>query len=114
RQRAGFALAFDTPEDAAFAALRLRDADRNAAPVSLRISGHYGIVLQSAAGLYGNASALPEWIDPITQPGGIFVSGDFATALFGRVTSGYRTEFAGEHLPMRGNAPVALYALMEG
>lgn len=114
RQSAGFALAFDTPEDAAFAALRLRDADRNAAPVSLRISGHYGIVLQSAAGLYGTASALPEWIDPITQPGGIFVSGDFATALFGRVTSGYRTEFAGEHLPMRGNAPVALYALMEG
>lgn len=114
RQSAGFALAFDTPEGAAFAALRLRDAGRNAAPVSLRISGHYGIVMQSAAGLYGNASALPEWIDPITQPGGIFVSGDFATALFGRVTSGYRTEFAGEHLPMRGNAPVALYALMEG
>ncbi len=114
RQSAGYALAFDTPEEAAYAALRLRDADRTAAPVSLRISGHYGIVLQSAAGLYGTASALPEWIDPITQPGGIFVSADFATALFGRVTSGYRTEFAGEHLPMRGNAPVALYALMEG
>lgn len=114
RQSAGYALAFDTPEEAAFAALRLRDADRNAAPVSLRISGHYGIVLQRAAGLYGTAGALPEWIDPITQPGGIFVSADFATALFGRVTSGYRTEFAGEHLPMRGNAPVALYALMEG
>lgn len=114
RQSAGYALAFDTPEGAALAALRLRDAARNAAPVSLRISGHYGIVLQSAAGLYGTASALPEWIDPITQPGGIFVSADFATALFGRVTSGYRTEFAGEHLPMRGNEPVALYALMEG
>lgn len=114
RQSAGYALAFNTPEEAAFAALRLRDADRDAAPVSLRISGHYGIVLQRAAGLYGTASALPEWIDPITQPGGIFVSADFATALFGRVTSGYRTEFAGEHLPMRGNAPVALYALMEG
>jgi len=114
RQSAGYALAFDTPEEAATAALRLRDADRNAGAVSLRISGHYGIVLQSAAGLYGNASALPEWIDPITQPGGIFVSGEFATALFGRVTSGYRTEFAGEHLPVRGNAPVALYALMEG
>jgi hypothetical protein len=114
RQSAGYALAFDTPEDAATAALRLRDADRNTAPVSLRISGHYGIVLQSATSLYGNASALPEWIDPITQPGGIFVSGDFATALFGRVTSGYRTEFAGEHLPVRGNTPIALYALMEG
>jgi len=32
----------------------------------------------------------------------------------GRFPLGYRTEFAGEHLPMRGNTPVALYALMEG
>lgn len=114
RQSAGYALAFDTPEQAAEAALRLRDAGGGAAPVSLRISGHYGIVLQSQSGVYGMASALPEWIDPITQPGAIYVTADFATALFGRVTSGYRTEFAGEHLPTRGSMPVALYALMEG
>lgn len=114
RQSAGYALAFDAPEDAAAAALALRDAGRTSTSVNLRISGHYGIVLQSAMGLYGTASALPEWIDPITQPGAIFVTADFATALFGRVTRGYRTEFAGEHLPMRGSTPVELYALMEG
>ena len=82
--------------------------------VSIRISGHYGIVQQSRSGLHGQASALPEWIDPITQPGAIFVTGDFATALFARVREGFRTEYAGEHLPMRGSRPVALYALMEG
>lgn len=113
RQSAGYALAFDNPEQAADAALRLRDAGHGAATVSLRISGHYGIVLQSRSGLYGMASALPEWIDPITQPGAVYVTADFATALFGRVTKGYRTEFAGEHLPARGSVAVELYALME-
>lgn len=114
RQSAGYALGFDTPEGAAAAALALRDAGRTSTSVNLRISGHYGIVLQSPMGLHGTASALPEWIDPLTQPGAIFVTADFATALFGRVTSGYRTEFAGEHLPIRGSVPVELYALMEG
>lgn len=114
RQSAGYALAFHTPEDAAAAALALRDSGRESGTVSLRLSGHYGIVLQSPMGLYGTSSALPEWIDPITQPGAIFVTADFATALFGRVTSGFRTEYAGEHLPIRGTMPVELYALMEG
>ncbi len=114
RQSSGVALAFNTPEDAALSALALRRAVPGDGKVSLRISGHYGIVQQSPTGLHGQASALPEWIDPITQPGAIFVTGDFATALFGRVRAGFRSEFAGEHLPMRGSRPVALYALMEG
>lgn len=114
RQSAGYALAFHTPEAAAAAALALRDAGRESGLVSLRISGHYGIVVQSPLGLYGTASALPEWVDPITQPGAIFVTADFATALFGRKPHGYRTEYAGEHLPVRGSVPVDLYALMEG
>lgn len=114
RQSAGYALAFDTPEEAAHAALALRDANLSHGAVTLRISGHYGIILQRDGAALGKAAALPEWIDPITQPGAIYVTADFATALFGRVTSGFRTEYAGEHLPVRGSTPVELYALMEG
>lgn len=114
RQSAGYALAFDTPEQAARAALALRDAGHSDGAVTLRISGHYGIILLRDGAVLGNAAALPEWIDPVTQPGAIFVTADFATALFGRVTSGFRTEYAGEHLPLRGNIAVELYALMEG
>lgn len=113
RQSAGYALAFDAPEAAATAALLLRDTALQSTAVSLRISGHYGIILHSPMGVYGTAGALPEWIDPTTRPGAIFVTADFATALFGRVTSGFHTEYAGEHLPARGDTPVELYALMK-
>ncbi len=42
-------------------------------------------------------------MEPVTAPGALYVSEDFASALFARGRFAYRAEYVGDHVPLRSN-----------
>ncbi len=118
-------LGFEGIEDAASAALTFRtvmgsiDFGGLGLPPSLalRIAGHYGLVhradnpLTATPAYYGPNATLTARIEPLVMPGAIYVTEDFATALFARGNGLYRVEFVGDLIPLRETKPVRLFAL---
>ena len=42
-------------------------------------------------------------MEPVTAPGALYVSEDFASALFARGRFAHRAEYVGDHVPLRSN-----------
>ncbi|QMW23406.1 tetratricopeptide repeat-containing protein [Sandaracinobacteroides saxicola] len=117
-------IAFEDVADAARAALALQQGfnQRPAGPdfpasLALRVAGHYGIAhtafdpFAHGQGLYGGAVTLAARIEPVTPPGAIYVSEDFATALFAHDTGGLHADYVGDHIPPRSRDTLRLFAL---
>lgn len=121
----GLFLVFNTVAVAAQMALKLQDTfhalDLRSTgmpeTLALRIGGHYGPVhmlddpFLQQPGLFGREVTAAARIEPVTAPGSIFVSEQFACALALSGANAFRCERMLEKLPLKNGAPLALFSL---
>ncbi len=121
----GLFLVFNTVAAAARMALRLQDTfhalDLRATgmpeTLALRVGGHYGPVhmlddpFLQQPGLFGREVTAAARIEPVTAPGSIFVSEQFACALALSGARAFRCERMFEKLPIKNGDPLALFSL---
>jgi class 3 adenylate cyclase len=124
----GLIIAFETVDAAADCAIALQSAfsgiDLPAlglpARLALKIAGHYGLVhtafdpFAGQQGLFGADVTFAARIEPVTAPGATYVSETFVSALFARGRFRHRAEYVGDHVPLKSEDPVRLYALKPG
>jgi hypothetical protein len=108
-------LAWESPLEAARAAVGLRDGLSPTMPV--RIGGHYSVAnsfcdpFSGAEHLVGDAVAAADGALASTLPGTVYVTEDFAAALMAAGPQAPRTEYIGELDPPDNGVPVGLHVL---